>query len=286
MEPLTEPNEASNFRIKARMLRGAFALSLRRLAFAPAMLAYLGIAAIPLLIVLIVHLATLHNPSTGILSLQSVHTVYEGFLRTLYLHFVVFFIATILGSSVMRQDREEQTLHYLFLQPVARWMVIVAKLGAYLVVSSAVCVGSLWLTYLAMALPHCGLGAVTTDLFVQGRAAILARESMVLVLGLLAYGSFALLMGNYFKNATYALLLLAWEAGLPYLPSTLKFWTVMHYLQSLMPERLNEQRPMFELLGEPATTAMSLAVLLLVPCVFIGISIFTFRYRECLYGET
>lgn len=281
-----EPIGATDFRITVRMLRGAFALSLRRLALAPSVLAYVGIAASPLLIVLIIHLATMHGRSHGFQSMQAVHSFYETFLRTLYLHFIIFFIATILGSAVMRQDREEQTLHYLFLQPVSRWMLVVAKLGAYLVVSSAVCIGSLWLTYLAMALPHCGPGAVMTDLFTNGRAVILAQESGVMILGLLAYGSFALLIGNFFKTATYALLLLAWEAGLPYLPSTLKFWTVMHYLQSLLPERLNEQSRMFELLGEQASTAMSLAVLLGVPCLFIGISIFAFRSRECLYGET
>ena len=277
--------EVTNATMKARMVRAALGLSLRRLAHSPTLLANTGIAAIPVLITLIIHLVGWQH-SRPIRNIVKVHEIYEGFLRVLYLHFVVFFIANIMGSAVARQDREEQTLHYLFLQPGRRWMLIVGKLGAYLTASSLICVGSLWLTYLALGLPGCGTNAVVNDLFHQGRAVILAKESAVLMLGLLAYGTLAMLIGNFFKNATYSLLLLGWEVFLPYLPSTLKFWTIAHYLQSLLPERMNEQSHMFEMLGEPASLAVSLAVLIGVPCLFAGMTIFLFRYRECLYGET
>ena len=72
-------------------------------------------------------------------------------------------------------------------------------------------------------------------------------------------GSLTLMMGHFFKNAVYSLILLGWEAGLPYLPSTLKFWTLSHYLQSLLPVRLAEQKNLFELMGEPASAAASMA---------------------------
>lgn len=276
---------AADFPTWLRMLRAAFMLSLRRLLRASALIPQALLAGIPLIIVGLIYLATWRHPK--IVNIARVHSVYEGFLlRAIYLHFIVFFIANILGSSVMRQDREEQTLHYLFLQPVRRWMLVVGKFMAYFLVSSVLCVASLWAAYLALGLCFTNSREVVTDLFTQGRFEILLRESLVLMLGLLAYGAFALLMGNFFKNATYSILLLGWEVGLPYLPTTLKFWTISHYLQSLLPERLNEMKEMFALLGDFATPVHSYAVLLGLPVLFVGVSIWLFRYRECLYGET
>lgn len=276
---------AANFPTWLRMLRAAFMLSLRRLLRPAALVPQALLAALPLMIVGLIFLATMRHPNK-IDSITKIHSIYEGFLRTLYLHFIVFFIANIMGSSVMRQDREEQTLHYLFLQPVRRWMLVCGKFLAYFLVSSAICVASLWITYLALGLTFTGSRDVIADLFTKGRFEILLRESLVLMLGLLAYGGFALLMGNFFKNATYSILLLGWEVGLPYLPTTLKFWTISHYLQSLLPVRLNEMKDMFALLGDFAAPAHSYAVLLGIPIVFIGVAIWLFRYKECLYGET
>jgi len=186
----------------------------------------------------------------------------------------------------MRQEVDDRTLHYLFLQPVPRWVLIVGKTAAYLVLASGVCTVSLWVTYSIMSLSACGVGGTVSDLFGQGRFVILLKESFVLVFGLLAYGSVAMLMGSLFKSGFYALILLAWEAGLPYLPSTLKLWTVMYYLHSLLPERLTEQRKLFELLGEPASVGVSILVVGFVSLVFIGICMALFQFRECLYKET
>ena len=93
-------------------------------------------------------------------------------------------------------------------------------------------------------------------------------------------------MGSFFKSGSYALLLLAWESGLPYLPSALKMWTVMHYLHSLLPVRLDEQKRLFELLGEPASVGLSLAVIIGVSLVMVAVSSGVFYFKECLYGET
>jgi hypothetical protein len=137
-----------------------------------------------------------------------------------------------------------------------------------------------------MSLSAGGIGGTVSDLFGQGRFTILLKESFVLALGLLAYGSIAMLMGSLFKSGFYALILLVWETGLPYLPSTLKLWTVMHYLHSLLPERLTEQQKIFELLGDPASVGVSILVVGFVSLVFIGVCMAIFQYRECLYKET
>ena len=76
------------------------------------------------------------------------------------------------------------------------------------------------MSYLVLAVPQFGAGAVVADLFAEGRFIILIKESGVLVLGLLAYGAVALFVGTFFNSALYALFLLAWEMGLPNYPAT------------------------------------------------------------------
>ena len=123
------------------------------------------------------------------------------------------------------------------------------------------------------------------DLVADGRLVILAKESFVMSLGLASYGAIAMLMGCFFKSGLYAIMLLAWESGgLPYLPSTLKYFTVMHYLQSLLPVRLTSQTKLFEMLGDPAPVWMCLVVLIHAPMVLWAIATAVFYWKEALYG--
>jgi len=278
-------NPHSAIKALVRQIVAVFLLSLRRLLRSKFLSAIITLGAIPVAIACLIALSgrPMHQQNVG--RIQDVHALLEGFLRFLYLHFIVFFGANVLGFAVMRQEYDDQTLHYLFLQPVPRWMLVVGKAVAFVVLASAVCVTSLWVTYLIMTLPRFGLAAVIADLFGKGRFVILAKESLVIALGLLAYGSIAMLMGSLFKSGFYALILLAWESGLPYLPSTLKLWTVMHYLQSLLPERHTDLNRLFALLGEPASVWLSLAVIGGVSGVFIAACAFFYQFRECLYAE-
>ncbi len=266
-----------------RQAVSAFTLAIRRTQASKFLWAALGLAAIPVLIGVLV---SVHNWGDSSFNVARVHSTYENLLRMLYLHFIVFFVANFLGFAVMRQEADERTLHYLFLQPVPRWILIVGKTAAYLALASVFCSVSLWLTYLIMSLSAAGVAGTVSDLFGEGRFVVLCKECLVMALGLLAYGSIAMLMGSLVKSGLYALILLAWESGLPYLPSSLKAWTVMHYLHSLLPERLTEQRKILELLGEPASVGVSILVVGFVSLVFIGICIALFQNRECLYKET
>ena len=260
-----------------------FRVSLRRLIRTRLLMANVGLAMFPVMIVI---LSAIFTSKEAFPQINEFHMFYELSLRTAYLHFIIFFVANIFGFAVMRQDLEDKTLHYLLLQPIGRWAIVLGKLGAYLVLSSILCIASLWLVYLIYGLRFFGPAALVADLFAEGRMVILVKESLVLVLGLLIYGAIAMLMGSFFKSGLYAIILLLWEAGVPYLPSVLKNWTATHYLQSLLPDRSVAVPKMFELLGEPASVAMSLTVLLSVSVLMMAIATAIFYFKECNYGNT
>lgn len=279
-----DPDEGrSASQIALMGILATFAISFRRLLRSKFFYANIALAALPVAVAILVSIASFSHHDR--IEISHLHMIYQGMLRIFYLQFVLFFVANIFGFAVMRQEIDDRTLHYLLLQPVSRWVLVAGKLVAYLVMSTGVCVLSLWLTYFILTLPHCGVSGVISDLLPGGRLLGLFKESGVIFLALLAYGTIAMLMGSLFKSGAYAILLLAWEAGLPYLPSTLKLWTVMHYLQSLLPERLTEQRALFEFLGEPASVVLSLGVIGGVSLFFIALCALLFQFRECTYTE-
>ncbi len=262
-----------------RQALAIYRLSLRRLSRSSFMIASLFLAGLPILLgALIGHARRTH------IDLARAHMIHETLLRSLFLHFVVFFSGVLFGFATMRQELQEQTLHYLLLAPIRRWVVTLAKLAACLTLSAALCSIGLWGQYVALALPAAGPDGLAQDLIAGGWALSLAREAGVLALGLLAYGSLAMLMGSFFKSVFWVLLVFAWETATPYLPTLMKNWTITHYLHSLLPVPIQGQQRLFELLGEPAGAALSLGAIFGASAIFIACSIAAFQTRECVYG--
>ncbi len=292
-----EPQGESSWAVRhIRSIAEVFILSLRRLIHSKFMLAALIFAAIPVLISLL----TLLHPRD---SLTSAQTQYQNFLRLLYLHFAVFFVGNFLGFAVMRQEHDDQTLHFLILQPVSRWTLVVGKLAASLLLASSICIGSLMASYLILTIGAAGPQEVFRDLFLgahqlataetdsqsalqASRFPTLAREALAIVTGLLAYTSVAMLMGSLFKSSQYLIFLFGWEAGLPYLPSALKYWTVLHYLNSLLPVKISEDLKVFEIYSTPVPVWVCFATIGAASVLVLTLCVFLFQTRECLYGDT
>ena len=271
----------------ARQFMAIFSLSLRRMM--RSRWAYLGFAIVPLAVIMLILYFFPESEGLGSTKekVNTAHQIYESLLRSYFLHFMVFFIANIFGFSIMRSEIDNQTLHYLFLQPINRWLLILGKLSAYLLISSVVCITTLWLCYTLLMLDWVGVGGLFEDLFKGGRGLILIKESLALSLGLLVYGALAMMMACIFKsNAGYGFLLLCWESLLPWLPIALKKGTIMHYLHSLMPERLIAQQQFFSLLGVPTSTFACFMILGCVLLITLVLAMVIYQFKECIYSDS
>lgn len=268
----------------ARRFQAAFVLSLRRLIRTKFLMRISILAALPVVMAILSYFGPDFASETE--TMRQIDGIWMLLISLVYLKFIVFFGASIFGFAVMRQEVEDQTLHYLLLQPVDRWMLIIGRFLAFLIIGSAICVTSLWISYFVLTGPRLGVGYVFDALFSEGRFQDLLTESLVIVLGLLVFGSLALLMASIFKSVFYVLLLLAWESSLPYLPSSLKFWTITHYLHGLLPQGYEVRRRFLSLAGEPPSTAMSLVFLGGFSLVLIAAAIARFQSKECLYGDS
>jgi ABC-type transport system involved in multi-copper enzyme maturation permease subunit len=266
--------------MKTRQLAAIYMLALRRLIRSNYVWGVLVLCALPVGIAILIAVTATAHKNAG-----EAANAYQMMLRTLFIHFIVFFVGNLSGYAVIRQDVDERTLHYLFLQPVKRWTLVLAKFLAFITLSGALCVASIWITYFILVLPQAGGGGLVADLFAKGRFIGLVEESVVVVLGLMAFGSLAMLMASFFKSQAYALFWLLWECGLPYLPSIMKKFTVMHYLQSLLPEPATGMKKMFEMLGEPASTLQSVTVLVGFAVIVTAVAVAFFHLKECIYAD-
>lgn len=267
-----------------------FQLSLRRLVYSRFLWANLILGALPVVITILwacfadIGMEAAEGVEGSKAIVAKANDVFQVMLRTLYLQFIVFFVAIVFGFSIMRQESDDQTLHYLFLQPVERWIIVMGKLAASLVLGMLVCMASYWLTYLIMNLKLFGVRTVVGQLFGEGYVVFMLKECGVIALALVAYTSIAMIFGSLFKSVAFAIILMAWEAGLPYLPGTMKLWTIMHYLQSLLPQPVVGDHKLFEIWSEPASVLMSLSVIFCMSAFFVCACIGLNQYRECKYG--
>jgi hypothetical protein len=127
-----------------------------------------------------------------------------------------------------------RTLHYWFLAPARREVLLAGKFAAGLLAAVVIFGGGALLTFGTMLWPHDpveiqaywtagGLG----HLFWYGAAA---------ALGCLGYGSVVLAVGLYVRNPIVpAAVLLAWEGINGILPHVLQKMSILYYLQSLCP---------------------------------------------------
>jgi hypothetical protein len=157
-----------------------------------------------------------------------------------------------------------RTLHYWFLAPARREVLLAGKYLAGLIAAAVIFGGGAMLAFAAMIWPHDpvqvqaywsagGLGHA----FWYGAAA---------VMGCVGYGSVFLAVGLYLRNPIVpAAILLAWEGSNGILPHVLQRMSILYYLQSLcpVPAPIDADAPMLvKLLAAPAAPASRPAAIL------------------------
>jgi ABC-type transport system involved in multi-copper enzyme maturation permease subunit len=262
-------------------------LSIRRYLFTRYMWVMIAIGSLPIAFSVIYLISYLNRFGFNVMASydNKVNEVFQVMFRTLYIHFIIFFVANIFGFSLLRKEVDDRTLHYLFLQPVGKVKVIMSKFAGYLIVTWVFLSITFLLTYFLFQLPY-GFKAIVNDLIEKKRAISLMEQCFVMLIALTMYGAVSMVMGSIFKSAWYALIFLLWECGLPYLPSTLKLFTISNYLQALTPEKSAVPKKLFELYGEVPSLLRCFITLPLVLSVLIGITIFLIGQYECKYSES
>ncbi len=149
----------------------------------------------------------------------------------MYLRFIVPVLGVFYGTSLMADEVEDKTITYLFTRPIPREAVLVGKYLAYLGCTVFVVLPSVVVVYLLIVPLKGSLGAAFPDLL---------KDLMLLGLGLAVYGAVFAFVGAKFKRPLLIglIFVFGWEQAALAFPGYLKQFTVMYYLQAIVPHAM------------------------------------------------
>ena len=244
-----------------------------------ALLLYL-IAVSPL--VLLSMLALFPPPTDEFESFGELAQVYAGIYGGLILRTLVFFGCAWVFMNLFRGEVVDRSLHYYFLVPVRREVLLVGKylsgLLATVVLFSITTVGSMLILY-SWLFP-----AESTRYFFGGAGAGQMLSYLgVTILACIGYGAVFLIVGLFFRNPIIpGLVLYGWEWLNFLLPPLLKKVSVIHYLQSLVPVPMSEGP--FAVLVEPTPAWIAVPSLILFTGVVLFLASLHIRRMEISYA--
>lgn len=152
--------------------------------------------------------------------------IFAGIFQYFYLRLAIFFGCLGIFMNLFRGEMLDKTLHFWFLTPVRREVLLAGKYIAGLAASSVIFGGGALLGYAAMLWPHNGVDA-------QAFMAAAGWShgfwyAAAAVLGCLGYGSVFLAAGLLLRNPIIpAAVILLWESINGFLPATLQKLSVL-----------------------------------------------------------
>lgn len=149
-----------------------------------------------------------------------------------YIRFTVPVLAVFYGTALIADEVEDKTLTYLFTRPIRRGAVLIGKYLAYLVCTVLVVLPSVMVVYFLIVTR---LGGSIGETFPA-----LLKDLAILAVALAVYGALFAFVGAWFKRplVTGLIFLFGWEPAVLVFPGYLKKFTVMHYVQALVPHSM------------------------------------------------
>ncbi|MBZ5532629.1 MAG: hypothetical protein LAO20_14445 [Acidobacteriia bacterium] len=215
------------------------------------------------------------NESTEILSV--VFQVY-------YLRFGIFFGCLGLFSWLFRGEIVEKSLHYYFLSPMRRELLVAGKFLAGLI-SSALIFGTAILLCFTFLYAHSAAAGRAYVFSGPGLGQLLAYLSVTL-LACLGYGAVFLALSLVFKNPILpGAFVLLWETFHVVLPSLLQKLSIAFYLKQLCPVTLRPEGMMalFTIVAEPVPAWIAVIGLLCLCAAILVFACMRIRRMEISY---
>lgn len=205
--------------------------------------------------------------------------VYQGFI----LRIVVFLACVAIFGNLIRREMLDRSLHYYFLSPIRREVLVVGKYLTGLLVSIVLFTVTTVATFFLSYLPYDSMAV--RQFFSSGPGmGHLASYFLVTVLACVGYGAVFMAFGFFFKSpALPALAVFGWEGILFLLPPLLKKASVFYYLQSLCPVPMPEGP--LALLADAPSPWLAIPGLLLFAALLVALSAFKIRGMEVKYEE-
>jgi ABC-type transport system involved in multi-copper enzyme maturation permease subunit len=244
-----------------------------------ALLLYI-LAGLPLMVLAAVALFVV--PDGELSTFAKVSTAYSVIYGGLILRTLLFFGCAWVFMNLFRGEVVDRSLHYYYLAPVRREVLVVGKYLSGLVATVTLfgisTLGSLALIYFGL------YPAQSVEYFFNGPGFGQALTyTGITALACVGYGAVFLIVGLYFRNPIIpALLIYGWEWINFLLPPLLKKASVIHYLNSLAP--VPPPPGPFAVLADPTPAWISVPSLLVFTALTLVLAGLHSRRQEISYA--
>ena len=215
-------------------------------------------------------------------SFPELSIIYSAIYGGLILRTLLFFGCAWVFMNLFRGEVVDRSLHYYFLAPVRREVLVLGKylsgLLATFVLFAVTTVGTIALLYFWR------FPAESARYFFDGPGLAQALTYVgITFLACVGYGAVFLIVGLFFRNPIIpALVLYGWEWINFLLPPLLKKVSVIHYLHSLIPVPMSEGP--FAVLAEPTPAWVSVPSLFVFTAVILVLAGLHIRRMEISYA--
>ncbi|MGC1482814.1 MAG: ABC transporter permease [Candidatus Acidiferrum sp.] len=240
------------------------------------------LALIPVLILITHNIVGRYNNDPA--QMENETLVLAGIVQLYYFRLGIFFACMGIFTWLFRGEIVERTLHYQFLVPVRKEVLVVGKFLAGAIISivlfETAILACFYLTYSRFG------SAGRSYVFDGPGLGQLGSYVLVTALACLGYGAVFLALSLLFKNPIIpGAMLMGWEAIAPIFPAWAQRLSVTFYLKHLCPVNLPVDGPMaiFTVVAEPVSPFIAVFGLLCLTIAILVLSCFLIHRIEITY---
>lgn len=218
--------------------------------------------------------------------------IFAAVFQFFFLRLAIFFGCVGIFMNLFRGEVVDRSLHYYFLAPLRREVLVVGKFLSGLLAAVVIFGASTLLQFVALY-SYFSWNTVQEYLFHAHGVEHLAAYLGVSLLACVGYGSVFLAGGLMFRNPLVpTVVVLVWEAVNGFLPGVLQKVSVIFYLKSLCPVGIPEAialdrgSPLALIAVNPAPASPATAVLglLVLSVIIVALSSVQVRRMQIDYG--
>ena len=210
--------------------------------------------------------------------------VLAGIVQLYYFRLGIFFACMAIFTWLFRGEMVERTLHYQFLVPVRREVLVVGKFFAGSIIAIALFETAVLACFYFM---YSRFGSAGKSYVFDGPGlAQLGSYLLVTALACLGYGAVFLALSLLFKNPIVpGVVIMGWEAIAPIFPAWAQRLSITFYLKHLCPVSLPIRGPLaiFTIVPEPVSPFIAVLGLLCLTFGILALSCFLIHRMEITY---
>jgi ABC-type transport system involved in multi-copper enzyme maturation permease subunit len=210
--------------------------------------------------------------------------VLAGIIQFYYFRLGIFFACMGIFTWLFRGEMVQRTLHYQFLVPVRKEVLVIGKFLAGAIISIALFVTGVFACF---CLTYSRFGSAGRSYVFDGPGlGQLGSYLLATALACLGYGAVFLALSLLFKNPIIpGAMLLGWETIAPIFPSWAQRLSVTFYLKHLCPVNLPTDGPLaiFTIVAEPVSPFVAILGLLCFTLAILVLSCFLIHRLEVTY---